>query len=69
MGRYCGQSERLGKEGQHLGLKGMITMLESLATTDTLHEMEYSPHKTDERPMWIEMIDPAKASVNKLIIV
>jgi hypothetical protein len=72
IGRHCGQSEGSegsGKEGQHLGLKGMIAMLESLVATGPLHEMDCSPHRLDERLMWIEMIDTAKASVNGLIIV
>jgi hypothetical protein len=44
-------------------------MLEKLATVGLLHDMECSPYRPDERPMWIEMIDTAKASVNELIII
>lgn len=69
MGRHCGQSERSGNEGQHLGLKGMIETLENLAKTGPLHEMDCSPHKPDEKPMWTEMIYTAKGIVNELVIV
>lgn len=68
VGRHCGKAEGSVGEGQHLGLKGMVTILDDLAKTGNFDRTNFSPQRAGETTRWMELIDNAKQRVNELVI-